>query len=107
MTCSCKSTPGLFGPQAEMKHYVIQLECLECGYTWPKMERDEAAYCVRNFLLRTRCPACDAPPECISAAITVTPDRFTVWDGRVDMEVKSVEEVERYAKAIRGCQSRC
>lgn len=103
MTCQCKPIPGLFGSQSEVKHYVIHQECLGCGYVFSEIERDEAAYKVRNFLNRVKCPVCGADAQQICAAVEVGPDRFESWDGTYTMEVADEAEVEKLAQAIRSC----
>jgi len=97
----CKTEPGLFGSQALVRHYVISQECLECGYVFPIIERDEAAYKVRNVLSRMICPECGALSADISAAIEVTQDRFETWNGHIDYEAKDEATIERCARAIR------
>ena len=99
---ACKTVPGLFGSQSEVKHYKISQECLNCGYVFPVIERDEAAYKVVEVLKKMRCPVC-LSKDYISAAIVVTPDRFTAWNSKIDYEVDDIKQVEDLAKAIRSC----
>ncbi len=108
MSCSCKTQKeegvGLFGSQHTVKHFDIDMECLECGYQWPHISIDEAAYYVRTVLLKMRCPICDAHYREISAVIRVSPDRFSNWDGQVNAEVDDIVDIYRMAREVRQSQ---
>ena len=76
---------GVMGSQYEVKHFDIDIECLDCGYVFPHISIDEAAYYVRTVILKMRCPACLADSKDLSVVIRASQDRFTHWNGRYDV----------------------
>lgn len=91
---------GVMGTQYEVKHYDIDITCLNCGYDFPHMSIDEAAYYVRKTMGKIKCPACFATPDYLSVVIRVSPDKFTHWNGRFDV-LDATSEGDFVASVIR------
>ena len=87
----------------KIKHHSIDIECGNCGYMFPHIERDEALYVVDRVLHKMRCPVCDAGFDELFVTDIISQDKFETWSGVVNItNIRSDEEVVKMIEEARN-----